>query len=402
MFDNDDTSTPGGSNSYRESTSVGYTDCVGYEMYPVDESYVSHVEDLYEVPLIGYGSVFLNGVQLVRTTLPSMGTDSTVIMPAEDMNVTGEVGGISLDVLFSVTHNPDPLYEWYATLECFMQDGTSFVLDLGFLRSAKESSHFSHYIRGQPLDFKLNIHHTPVMNGRFGPAEHQLVKEVKAVLENNRLNRGCGSIGSIVLNNKLKESVLYERVVGKGYGGSWQDFVKAHPEDFILFHYSEQDVMDNHFAPQIKRSDARLCVTHRDFKAVREADRMKCAKQRRDEEEMKSCLLEILSRGSLSQKDLLRELKTVKPFTDALFPSQSLLMRFLTRHSETFVWSEAGNDQPTRIGVNTAERRHQIENFGSPEQEEAYERGLWDPTYTAERLSGMCADPVFRHEPYVD
>ena len=67
----------------------------------------------------GYASVLLNGLQLIRCNLPLPGKEETLIVSAnEDINITGEKGGLGLDALFITTHDPLPGSAWNATLEC--------------------------------------------------------------------------------------------------------------------------------------------------------------------------------------------------------------------------------------------------------------------------------------------
>ena len=393
-FDHDErcsvTSTTGGSGQESLSglESVGYIEPETTESNP-------------QAARVGFASAFLNGVQLIRCSLPERDGAESVFVVADDMDVTGELGGLGLDILFVSTHNPCKGYEFHARMECVIPPATEpHSLDLGFVRSQQESSHFGHYLSAQPTFFKLVVTHTPIERGRFPPAEKELIKQVLAVMENPNIHKSTGSIGSIVLNNKAKESVLYERVVGKGYGGSWQDFVKAHPEVLHLFHYSEAEIAEHDLSPQIKRSDGRICYQGCDKAEILRVDIQRCLKQREDEEKLKQSLQGILANGALSQRELLARLQDVEGFTEALFPSYSLLMRFLAFHTEHFVWT-AGPDQPTRIGATNYDRIHLHESAFARQQVLPSAAAEHKQKYVTDVLADVRPQPTYRHDPYL-
>eukprot|EP01061_Rhynchopus_euleeides_P017252 TRINITY_DN28711_c0_g1_i1.p1 TRINITY_DN28711_c0_g1~~TRINITY_DN28711_c0_g1_i1.p1 ORF type:complete len:543 (+),score=160.59 TRINITY_DN28711_c0_g1_i1:283-1911(+) len=322
----------------------------------------------------GYASVFLNGVQLIRCTLPVAGAGEAVSVSAEDLNVTGEVGGVSLGAMFTATQDPVEGHEWHAALHCATAGITTaavavpgkrrkrklpppIALDLGVLASSKDTAHYSHFLKHTPTTFTLHVTQLVKEEGaRPAPAEQLLVKEVRAVLESSQQNRGQGSLGAVLLNNRAKESVLYDTVVSSTYAGSWQDFLKAHPKDFTLFHYSEKEIVANGFSPQIKRSDMRVCLVGVSSKEIAKRDKARCQRQREDEEELQAAVTRMLSEKSVSQRELLAMLREVPSFTDTLYPVPSLMMRYLARHSSLFV-TTSGPDQPTRIGLAAQQRR---------------------------------------------
>ena len=353
----------------------------------------------------GYASVLLNGLQLIRCNLPLPGKEETLTVSAdEDMNITGEKGGLGIDALFITTHDPFPGSAWTATLECTCEGREDVEVDLGNLMQSQDASHSGHYIAYHPTTFTVKVQHMPIDNVKQGSAERQLVKEVRAILENPRLNVCRGSLGSIVLSNKAKESPLYDNVVGKCYGGAWQEFLRAHPGDFSLFHYSDEDIVENCLAPQIKKSDARVCLFGTPLSSVREIDKSRSKVQREDEENLKKALLGMLSEGPMSQKELLQKLNGFEVFTNSLFPSHSLLMRFLSRHDKTFVWT-AGPDQPTRIGLASSDRIlcHDSQHIKPSTSSTAQKHSL--PRFLNQHIGFNMKptsqqQPVYRHDPY--
>eukprot|EP01064_Diplonema_japonicum_P007629 TRINITY_DN1526_c1_g1_i3.p1 TRINITY_DN1526_c1_g1~~TRINITY_DN1526_c1_g1_i3.p1 ORF type:complete len:562 (+),score=169.33 TRINITY_DN1526_c1_g1_i3:46-1686(+) len=320
----------------------------------------------------GYATVLVNGVQLIRCPIPEVGQLSTTEVEAEDVNISGEVGGMGLDILFMAAQGSAAEgHEWKATLVakgdpllrkqrpsiCPAAEEPQAVhrINIGAVAQPGSSSHVGYYLQAVPHTFEVVISHLPVQPMAPTPAEHQLVKEVRSVLENPRLNKEGGSLSSVLLNNKAKDSVLYEKVVGRLYGGSWSEFLKAHGGELEIFYYKETEIKRKDLAPHIKRCDARVFLAGKPMAEVQEADRVRCDRQRQGEEEFKSFLIRALASGEVSQKELLADLKTCKGFTDSLFPTFSLLMRFLSRHSDTFVWA-SDPDQPTRIGLASKDR----------------------------------------------
>eukprot|EP01061_Rhynchopus_euleeides_P029562 TRINITY_DN4856_c0_g1_i1.p1 TRINITY_DN4856_c0_g1~~TRINITY_DN4856_c0_g1_i1.p1 ORF type:complete len:390 (+),score=143.46 TRINITY_DN4856_c0_g1_i1:131-1300(+) len=312
-----------------------------------------------------YASVLLNGVQLIRSDLPGPGCEqTTTVSVSPDLNVTGEVGGLGIDCLISVSQDPAPYHEWGASLYVYSTCSTNdtaaksaTILDLGRLHHATAMSHVGHYVKGTPQSMTLRVYmrkrlhyHTPT------PAEQQFVAEVKRTLENSWVNRGSGSMGSIALGNKMKEtSSLYERVLKEGYNSSWRDFLAAHSKEFAVFHYTEEQIAENRFVPHIKRSEGRVRLAHIPMSEISSRDRIRCNNLRADEQHLIHTLCDILAPGCASRKEVLQKLRGVRSFTNSLFPSQSLLMKYLARHTEEFVWT-AEPDQPTRVGLVTSER----------------------------------------------
>lgn len=299
----------------------------------------------------GYASVLLNGIQLICCNLPSLGESCRKVASAVDMNVTGERGGVSVDALLTTTHCAAPGCEWRGLLVCRGQESTE-TISLGTVYEENATSHFVHYLSSQPCVFELEVFHE-VCSKEVNPAEQQLVTKACTILQNPRLNYGCGSLSSVVLNNRIKECELYSRVVGKKYCGNFVDFLRAHPETFSTFTYDEEAISHYNFSPYIKKDDVRVALQMLCFDDIYSADAKKCQKQRCDEEEIKCKLVEVLSARGMSQKELLQRLQPVEAFSQALFPSHALLMRFLQRHAEIFSW-DAGADQPTRVGLSAS------------------------------------------------
>ena len=349
-------------------------------------------------------TVLLNGIQLLRCVLPPAGQSVRVESPAGDVNVSGSRGCLPLDVLYVVPHRPaGPGNEWHATLAATVElpEGQVLVHDvsLGAVHQLGGSTHTSHVLPGRPISFSVSVAQTEVC-ARSPPIEQQLVKEVAAILENPRLNRERGSLSSVLINNKAKESVLYDKVVGSLYNKSWSDFLKAHVDDFTVFYYNDAEIRERALSPHIKRSDARVCLASRPRTSVCGADQLRCDGLRGGEEGLKHFLMSTLSQGEVSQRDLLARLKHCKGFTDSLYPTFSLLMRFLVCHGDAFTWA-SDPDQPARIGVRRpgSYAHHSTPDMffklGAQADAAAEAAAAQPPAYTASPSLVLCSDTFY-------
>ncbi|KAJ9462829.1 hypothetical protein DIPPA_20570 [Diplonema papillatum] len=311
----------------------------------------------------GHGTVLLNGIQLIKCPLPEAGGTIAVTAEAEDVNVSEERGGLGLDILFMAS-KAAPTHphkrsegEWRATLHAVQcaDPPREVKVNLGTVKAPGQNAHVGCYLNAQPSHYTVTISHVVANPNAASPQEEQLVNEVRTVLLNPRLNRDGGSLSSVLLNNKAKESVLYDKVVGKNYNNSWLDFVKKHSNAFEVFYYSEALIKEQGLGPHIKKCDARIYLKGKKRDEIYEIDRERCHAQKRSEDEFKKFLVKALGKGEVSQVDLLAKLRDCKGFTESLQPTFSLLMRFLARHSGTFVWM-SDPDQPTRIGLASGER----------------------------------------------
>eukprot|EP01063_Lacrimia_lanifica_P037704 TRINITY_DN7820_c0_g1_i2.p1 TRINITY_DN7820_c0_g1~~TRINITY_DN7820_c0_g1_i2.p1 ORF type:complete len:482 (+),score=202.33 TRINITY_DN7820_c0_g1_i2:70-1515(+) len=310
-----------------------------------------------EMPPMMFGTVVLNGMQVVQCALPVPGCHDTTVVDIDKDVTVGENprDGTPLDVLFAVPHTPAEAHAFQGTMTVLYlaHDGSmqESSVELGAIQQGGGNVHVAHHVEGVPVQMSVTVvHDLRCVVDALSLVERQLVAEVVGILENPRLNKEQGSLSSVLINNKAKESVLYDRVVGQLYNRSWSEFLRAHEEAFSVFYYSDADIRERNLAPHIKRSDARVHVAGRPARAVYAGDEARCAALRAGEEELKQFLIDTLAQGDLSQRDLLAELKHCKGFTDLLFPTSSLLMRFLTCHRDTFLWTE-GADEPTRIGL---------------------------------------------------
>ncbi|KAJ9462832.1 hypothetical protein DIPPA_20573 [Diplonema papillatum] len=310
-------------------------------------------------PTMRFATVLLNGLQMIKCRMPDAWRTASVTVPAEEVNMTGDRGGLGLDVLLMIPTaqsapraSETPRDEWKVTLTaaCICEaDGseTKQTVELGSLRYDTAVAQTGCYLTSPPKEYTVTLHHQ-LATHYFPPVEQQLVRDIESSLRDPKLARpDSGSLSSVLLHNKVKKSVSYERVVKDTYQSSWLDFIRAHSRVFHVFFYSEEQIKDGNLAPQIKKGDARVCLRGLSEEDVYEVDCLRCRQQKKADEGTRAFLTKSLSLGAMSQVDLVEKLKGCKPFADALHPTFSLLMRFVARHASTFVWI-SDPDQPTR------------------------------------------------------
>ena len=299
--------------------------------------------------LLGMGSVLLNGLQLITCALPSAGMHTVTRVEAKDVDAVGVRGGSLLDVLFTTAVvQPQEGYEFQAQLVVETMGGCS-DFRLGTLRNPGENVHLSRFVLGVPLWFTFTVSQIEIVPSAL-PAEEQFVAEMREALEDPITNRHRGSVSQVILNNRAKSSPLYEEVVGKLFNGMWLEFLMKNSNDFSLFRYSSQEIRDLGLSPHIKRSDVRVYLASEDITTIFGADQAAEAGRRSAEESTKLAVRRELLKGEITQRQLLRELRGHKGFASTLYPTLTLLLRFLGRHRQTFTWTSAP-DQPTRVGV---------------------------------------------------
>eukprot|EP01060_Flectonema_neradi_P017108 TRINITY_DN2385_c2_g1_i1.p1 TRINITY_DN2385_c2_g1~~TRINITY_DN2385_c2_g1_i1.p1 ORF type:complete len:436 (+),score=64.55 TRINITY_DN2385_c2_g1_i1:99-1310(+) len=344
-------STAGGSMGHTDTTDRG--DCEVLASSRMQEGAAQH--RVAGIP--AFCSLLLNGAQLVRCPYPEAGRESSVTVAAEDLNVSGEVGGMGVDLLFVSSHHSYSYdYELRARLVVASSQGKAQEVSIGRVQYSGETVHLSCHLEAPPSKLKFIVAHAPFSRAAESAAERQFVKDVELILRSPRLNREGGSLNAVLLSSKAKESVLYDEVVGGKYNGVWLDFIRQHSSVFTLFQYDSQEIKARELAPHIKKGDARVHLSRKTLAEVHHADQLRSRRGREGEAELVSFMSQTLEEGSISQKDLLTRLQGCKGFTSLLFPTLTLLMRFLSKHKDTFVWFSEP-DQPVRIGVSSRRRR---------------------------------------------
>eukprot|EP00754_Rhynchopus_humris_P018811 Rhum_TRINITY_DN14616_c11_g1::Rhum_TRINITY_DN14616_c11_g1_i1::g.102331::m.102331 len=303
-----------------------------------------------------FGTFLINGSQVINCTLPHPGCESsaTVAADTEAITITDEKGGLGLDVVFLASDDAVPGFEWRGTCVCHFADGTKpKAFYIGSSRVADVPVMLGRYCGAKPVRFTVYVGHVSADVPTQSPPERDLLELLERVLTNPQYNREEGSISSVQMYNIIKESPLYCRVVKDKYDGSWMSFIKTNPE-LAVFAYSDEEVKACGLGPRFKRGEPRICLSRHTLHAVREADRLACQRYKIGDDVILKTLTEtLLESGPSSQRQILNKLRKCKCFTDRLYPTKSLVERFIAQHHPSFV-VRYGREQPVRIGLNTA------------------------------------------------
>eukprot|EP01059_Diplonema_ambulator_P033151 TRINITY_DN6804_c0_g1_i2.p1 TRINITY_DN6804_c0_g1~~TRINITY_DN6804_c0_g1_i2.p1 ORF type:complete len:752 (+),score=253.84 TRINITY_DN6804_c0_g1_i2:87-2342(+) len=297
-------------------------------------------------------TVVVNGVQSIQCSVPYTedGVAQTEAALRSDVNVFGERSGLFLQLMFYSPNFPQkPDYHIHGTLELLDQnDQIMTTIYLGLLEEQKQVEKKQHTVCGTPVKAKVILSSIPPV--RVGPNEMQLVEEICDVLRNTRFNPGRGSLPSVLVQHRAKESPLYEKVVGKYFQNSWHTFMKAHDDVFVLFHYSQNEIKERNLGPFAKFNEARIVLKEHEKGDWKKADEMAALKHAQAEEGLKQFLIQTLEKRDYDQRELLEVLHGNQHFNHFLSPTFSILMRTLSRHKGTFITS-TDPDQPTRVGL---------------------------------------------------
>eukprot|EP01061_Rhynchopus_euleeides_P000225 TRINITY_DN10166_c0_g2_i1.p1 TRINITY_DN10166_c0_g2~~TRINITY_DN10166_c0_g2_i1.p1 ORF type:complete len:786 (+),score=361.48 TRINITY_DN10166_c0_g2_i1:326-2683(+) len=302
-------------------------------------------------------TVVVNGVQLIQCNVPK-GEDSVThaeVTLKKDVCLFGEKSGLFLQLTFYSPNFPaKPEFHVHGTLELLdAEDQIITTIYLGLIEDAKQIEKKQHTLAAQPVKAKVIL--SSIAPVRVGPNELQLVEEICDVLRNSRVNPGRGSLPSVLVQHRAKESPLYEKVVGKYYQNSWHTFMKAHDNVFSLFHYSQKEIQERKLGPFAKFNEARIVLKEHEAGDWRAADELAALRHAQAEEGLKRFLTQLLEQRDYDQRELLEVLHGNTHFNHFLSPTFSILMRTLCRHKGTFIHSE-DPDQPIRIGLSRPEK----------------------------------------------
>eukprot|EP01065_Artemidia_motanka_P001844 TRINITY_DN10861_c0_g6_i5.p1 TRINITY_DN10861_c0_g6~~TRINITY_DN10861_c0_g6_i5.p1 ORF type:complete len:663 (+),score=224.54 TRINITY_DN10861_c0_g6_i5:163-1989(+) len=279
----------------------------------------------------------------------------------EDLAIIGEPQGLFLQIMFYSPNYPQKCdYAVHGTLELLNDQGQMEAsIYLGVLEDGRTVEKKQRTVARHPRRFRLVVQRIPPLGPN--PNEAQLIEEITAVLENPKLNPGRGSLPSVMVQHRAKESPLYEKVVGRRFGSSWHAFMKANQETFSLFHYSQKEIQERKLSPFCKFNEARVVLRkHEQGHDWRAADERAAQDHAAAEEGLKQHLISLLEKRDYDQRELLEVLNGNAFFNHFLSPTFSILMRTLNRHKGTFITS-SDEDLPTRVGLARADR-HQAQS----------------------------------------
>eukprot|EP00756_Hemistasia_phaeocysticola_P030005 Hpha_TRINITY_DN16267_c4_g3::TRINITY_DN16267_c4_g3_i1::g.13512::m.13512 len=314
--------------------------------------------DKNDLPENAQARVVVNGMIAIACPLPEAGVKrSEIITPGPELNVMGDTGGTSLDVFFEAAapgHSLGKERLWTGRL-LVTCDGKEHVVQLGVVGGGDHASstHVGTFVSGPAitgLSFEVTV--LEANADRRTPQEMMLIDDVVAILEDARVNPFGGSVASVLVSNKAKESAVFEGVIQKQYAGSWPNFVRAHRDTLRLFKYTEEEARDYQFTAPMRPLEPRIALVSQDKDVVLQAD-VKMANQAKGQEAViRDFIVKLLEDGKLCQTVVLEQLKECPEFCASITPAAHLLQRFLARHSDVFVWN-ASPDMPMRIGLAT-------------------------------------------------
>eukprot|EP01062_Namystynia_karyoxenos_P021382 TRINITY_DN18136_c0_g1_i1.p1 TRINITY_DN18136_c0_g1~~TRINITY_DN18136_c0_g1_i1.p1 ORF type:complete len:545 (+),score=79.97 TRINITY_DN18136_c0_g1_i1:66-1700(+) len=168
--------------------------------------------------------------------------------------------------------------------------------------------------------------------------EERLCVGIRDILNNETINPYKGSLPSALTQNHAKVLPLYSSVVEEGYGGSWHQFLRAHPNEFTLFQMSEEQVRHHNLAPFVKPQEVRVAMVG---VAATDRDAACAAANRAHEQRLIELLQEVLTghEDGMDQRQVMEQLGTSAAFLHFARPSLCTLSRFLASHRDRFVWS---------------------------------------------------------------
>ncbi|KAJ9458233.1 hypothetical protein DIPPA_06759 [Diplonema papillatum] len=328
------------------STTAAQTDAVP-ERYGAVESSDTTIGNPGET----FCTILLNGMQTIQCQVP-IGERSTrcSVELKPEIFLYGENSGMFLQIMFYSPNFPvNPEFHVHGSFELLDKDDQVLAsLYLGLLEEASQVEKKQHTVTGVPCRGRVVL--DSISPFSCNPNEAHLVEEICDVLRNSRINPGRGSLPSVLVQHRAKESPLYEKVVGKHFQSSWHTFMKAHDNVFTLFHYSQKEIQERRLGPFAKFNEARIVLKEHERGDWKSADEMAALRHAQAEEGLKGYLIKLLELRDYDQRELLEVLHGNTHFNHFLSPTFSILMRTLCRHKGTFITSN-DPDQPTRIGL---------------------------------------------------
>ena len=170
--------------------------------------------------------------------------------------------------------------------------------------------------------------------------EQEVLEALREIIADEKVNPRGGSITSALANDILKEKLpkLYEFVIRRKHG-NLENFLNAHQDVFTLFTFSDKALKKKTVSPEprivLKAGQRELCTNLPMSNA---------------EIRLHEYLHTILGPKDMDKRDLLDQLSNDMTFATFLSPTLSILMRFLSRHKDQFVWS-MDPDKPTVVGL---------------------------------------------------
>eukprot|EP00756_Hemistasia_phaeocysticola_P016655 Hpha_TRINITY_DN15493_c1_g1::TRINITY_DN15493_c1_g1_i4::g.173659::m.173659 len=305
-------------------------------------------------PVVEHVNVILNGVQALRCELPEK-KDGEKTTTAEDIpgRVLHVMGGGFRSPVHLVASAPSLLLgrDEHLELRVRFTDGGSQAheLVLGELHGRMDSLCLVETLPFAPARLEVTVlcHAQTAADG----TEAALVETLRDILADEEVNPRGGSIPASTAEDLLRKRAaeMFEEVALSGCGGL-EGFLKKHEDVFTYFTFSDRALKKKTVSPEprivLKPGQRELCTKIP----------MTAAEKR-----LFDYLEQILGREDIDKRDLLDLLSNDTGFATFLSPTLSILMRFLSRHKDVFVWS-MDPDKPTVVGLQG--RQHDSASLG--------------------------------------
>eukprot|EP01060_Flectonema_neradi_P029687 TRINITY_DN4152_c0_g1_i1.p1 TRINITY_DN4152_c0_g1~~TRINITY_DN4152_c0_g1_i1.p1 ORF type:complete len:696 (+),score=185.32 TRINITY_DN4152_c0_g1_i1:49-2136(+) len=197
------------------------------------------------------------------------------------------------------------------------------------------------------ITLKLRYHATCIVRDD----EQEVLECLRNIIADEKVNPRGGSITSALAHDMLIEKMprLYDEIIQRKYGGL-DNFLNKHDKVFTLFTFSNKALKKKTVSPEprivLKPGQRELCTNL----PMSEA-----------EIRLHDHLIKLLGNKDMDKRDLLDNLSNDTVFATFLSPTLSILMRFLSRHKDRFVWS-MDPDKPTVVGLQG--RQHDSQCLG--------------------------------------
>eukprot|EP01059_Diplonema_ambulator_P033750 TRINITY_DN7205_c0_g2_i1.p1 TRINITY_DN7205_c0_g2~~TRINITY_DN7205_c0_g2_i1.p1 ORF type:complete len:666 (+),score=160.43 TRINITY_DN7205_c0_g2_i1:212-2209(+) len=226
------------------------------------------------------------------------------------------------------------------------------TIDLG--RISKENSDvcISRLMAFEPEVAVLSATHDEVVGKKqIDPEVEAFIDEIKEVFYSPTVNPRGGSLQLSTVAEHVKETcpASYHKLVDIAYDGNFQDMILAHPDTFLVFQFSDKEIESRGLDAGSAR-EVRVALTLHEKQGCKAVNTQKESSQRETEKQLILKLEEILHERDYDQRELLDIVAKDTKLLFFLSPSFSTLMRFLSKHRDTFAWT-THPDKPTSIGL---------------------------------------------------
>ncbi|KAJ9465229.1 hypothetical protein DIPPA_03384 [Diplonema papillatum] len=286
----------------------------------------------------------LNGLQMVRVDVPSRDagpvTGSVQISRATlKCRMEGASAACPVHLLVTGSNLALPRESSVKVAVRFLSDaGAQHEVQVKDLTTRMESSVTTEMLNFVPSTMVIEVRYYAATIVR--DAEQEVLEALREIIADEKVNPRGGSIPSALANSILQDRMpqRYKSVVVEKCGGL-ENFLNKHDDVFTLFTFSDRALKKKTVSPE-----PRIVLKPGQREMVTNLPMSKAEKRLHD------YLIKLLGNKDMDKRDLLDLLSNDMDFATFLSPTLSILMRFLSRHKDQFVWS-MDPDKPTVVGL---------------------------------------------------